>query len=604
MNLDQEEFSKMIKDFGRFVMQVLSGTNEDQKGSLKVNLQAFQNLCESFESLTTNGSKKNASQIEHSDNLNSDKFIEKENKSSDKVACPSKKTVKVPSNSENANSEPEIKVNKRPLEVMHEPEIEEQEVIEIASLHEKETIAIVEISQNSTTLENPDFESQFFNKGMPEKNVGKRPLKSKNEEEYKKKRVKSDPHREIELPDEIWTKILSYVKSVDLFQNVSLVCKRFYNIHRDAVVYLEVKNTVLKKDFQKAIKVLKQCKSVKMFKIEWTERKHCSAKSMMSYMNDIIKQVLVSSPNLKTLKVFLFNNKFGKSSSLDTKTISTFGNRLEYLEIDNNNKKSFIANLQELKTLKVKGLNGSMDIISLSKNCPKLESILFDFKGMWHYENEYLQNFNADAFDKYFFKKAATLKEVSFEYASNDKLLRSINQCQNIVKFKAFWCKITEFGLKRISELPNLKELALHDIKPFNLMEQIQTGIVGNTWSNSEALLSLLPNLNKKKLKCLVLSECLGMYNDIFEELSEQHFPELETLFFGNRQFGFFFENPEMIMSNLIKNCPKLKNIHFKGVFDDNDKLYEYATSKHSNISFKIHKPDCITFTEEYNYWF
>ena len=77
MSLDQETFSKTIKDFGTFVMKVLSGENEDQKKSLKVNLQVFQNLCDSFEMLNTNESKENGSQNEHSENLNSNECTEK-----------------------------------------------------------------------------------------------------------------------------------------------------------------------------------------------------------------------------------------------------------------------------------------------------------------------------------------------------------------------------------------------------------------------------------------------------------------------------------------------------------------------------------------------
>ena len=51
MNFSQEAFSKIVKDFGKFVMQVLSGDNQGQKKLLKVNLKAFQNLCESLEML-------------------------------------------------------------------------------------------------------------------------------------------------------------------------------------------------------------------------------------------------------------------------------------------------------------------------------------------------------------------------------------------------------------------------------------------------------------------------------------------------------------------------------------------------------------------------
>ena len=101
MSLDQETFSKTIKDFGTFVMQVLSGATEDQKKSLKMNLKAFQNLCDSFETLNTNNdSNKNDSQNEHPTTLKLDEIIEKvggekrplekENESSETVNAPPK----------------------------------------------------------------------------------------------------------------------------------------------------------------------------------------------------------------------------------------------------------------------------------------------------------------------------------------------------------------------------------------------------------------------------------------------------------------------------------------------------------------------------------
>ena len=61
MSFNEDDFSKIITNFGTFVMQVLSGTNGKQKKLLKMNLQAFQNLCESLEMLHQNGTKQNES---------------------------------------------------------------------------------------------------------------------------------------------------------------------------------------------------------------------------------------------------------------------------------------------------------------------------------------------------------------------------------------------------------------------------------------------------------------------------------------------------------------------------------------------------------------
>ena len=619
MNLDQETFSKTIKDFGTFVMQVLSGANEDQKKSLKVNLQVFQNLCDSFEMLNTNESKENGSQNEHSENLNSNectekvrsdnKLLEEGNKSSKSINCSSKNQV--PSNSENFNSE----VDKTSIDIMHEPDNsrvtkekmkkeEDDDIFEIIHIEkehvEEETNANkgnVDSSPNNDDSKHSEIKCQYVKKAISETNVGKRPSASKNEADSDKKKVKYDSNRKVELPDEIWMKIMSYLKSIELFQNFSLVSKLFYNIHRSAVKYFEMKCVSNKKDYQKAIKVLLQCKSVKMFKIELSDRRYSNLK--MKYMNEIIKQVLVSFPNLKTLMVYP-THKY-TNPEFDVETIGTFGKKLEHLVIDTYiSCKNFMSNLHELKTLKPKNLNSSKDIISLSENCPKLECIHFYLSDFGRRELD--ENQNA-AFDEFFSKRAPTLKEVSFEYASNDQIFRCISLGHNMERFKAFKCKITNFGLNCISEFANLKELLLHDIKPYTIGEKIQMKNRGlhdkHLPTNYEALIAFSRNMNKNHLKCLVFSECEGFDTSVLKELSMQHFPKLETLIISDQSANIV--KPGEIIKELIKNCPRLKDIQLKGGFANTSRHSLLAIAKDFNIPIKIHNSlGCISFSKNY----
>ena len=67
------------------------------------------------------------------------------------------------------------------------------------------------------------------NEEICEKKVLKRPLAKKHNIGSDVKKVKLD--RKVDLPNEIWMKIMSYMKSIDLFQNVSLVCKHFLLQH-------------------------------------------------------------------------------------------------------------------------------------------------------------------------------------------------------------------------------------------------------------------------------------------------------------------------------------------------------------------------------------
>ena len=68
-----------------------------------------------------------------------------------------------------------------------------------------------------------------------------------------KKNIKLDLEQKVTLPDEVWLKIMSYIKTKDLFQNVALVCKHFHNLTMDgdSVKFLEVTNISNDKLFKK-----------------------------------------------------------------------------------------------------------------------------------------------------------------------------------------------------------------------------------------------------------------------------------------------------------------------------------------------------------------
>ena len=59
-----------------------------------------------------------------------------------------------------------------------------------------------------------------------------------------KKNIKLDLEQKVTLPDEVWLKIMSYIKTKDLYCNVALVCKHFHNLSEDgyALKFLEVTN--------------------------------------------------------------------------------------------------------------------------------------------------------------------------------------------------------------------------------------------------------------------------------------------------------------------------------------------------------------------------
>ena len=233
MTFDEDDFSKTITNFGKFVMQILSGTNGKQKKLLKVNLQAFQNLCESLEMLHQNDFKQSESEITGND-------------------------FEIMSIDDS-----EIKIEKRQLDIRHEAGNIKSDEKSVKIVQEKEVNQIKTAAKNSTNVKHEKVTETPRNvlpnsvgnkKEVPKEVVNKRKVHKRNSKNSKDdKKIKLDPDRKVQLPDEIWMKIMSYLKSTFVFQNVSLVCKRFLKIHRNAVKYLEMKNVGNIKNCKKGV---------------------------------------------------------------------------------------------------------------------------------------------------------------------------------------------------------------------------------------------------------------------------------------------------------------------------------------------------------------
>ena len=80
-------------------------------------------------------------------------------------------------------------------------------------------------------------------------------------ETKKEKKLKIEPARKLELPSEIWLKIMNCLNTKDLMTNFALVCKNFNNFVKD-VKYLQLKN-ITDIRFESALKLLKTTKHLK-----------------------------------------------------------------------------------------------------------------------------------------------------------------------------------------------------------------------------------------------------------------------------------------------------------------------------------------------------
>ena len=91
-----------------------------------------------------------------------------------------------------------------------------------------------------------------------------------------KKNFKMDLPKNIQLPNEIWLKIMNYLKTKDVFGNFALVCKSFNNLTMDhgAIKHIHISNFKTEEDnkrMEKTLQVLKHCHQLRSLSIdEWS----------------------------------------------------------------------------------------------------------------------------------------------------------------------------------------------------------------------------------------------------------------------------------------------------------------------------------------------
>ena len=202
---------------------------------------------------------------------------------------------------------------------------------------------------------------------------------------------KTTKSHDIDLLDEIWRKIFSYLPTNDVLGKVARVCKRFYEITKDPTL---LKSITVKKftdyDHDYIFKVLERSKCLKKLSLIDCDN-----------YKDILSVALKSNSNLKTLILChhksdihpIFNELIVEDELCDDETvrmIATNCRHLDHLYIQmplSHAALKLIASLHQLKTLHIQ--NGrtiiSPDIIDqIAKNYTKLESFHVQFH---HFED-------------------------------------------------------------------------------------------------------------------------------------------------------------------------------------------------------------------------
>ena len=124
----------------------------------------------------------------------------------------------------------------------------------------------------------------------------------------------------VELPDEIWLKIIQNLPTKDLFKNFALSCKKFHNFSEDpfAIKHFQVKNINTLPKFENVKKIIAASKALVGFRIiqqDW------------NFVDELICFTFVSNPRLKNLKI--------ETKTLKAKTINTIvKSNIEVLDLN------------------------------------------------------------------------------------------------------------------------------------------------------------------------------------------------------------------------------------------------------------------------------
>ena len=366
--------------------------------------------------------------------------------------------------------------------------------------------------------------------------------------------------RKIQVPDEIWLRIMKFLNYKDLFMNVSLVSKHFCKLTHDSSI---VKSIHLKKIEDKTMlkhkmEVLKRCRNIR----------HIDITNVDQSTNIQLEQVLKWNPKLKSLNFYVpeRKDKYGctfyetyDEKKLPEKTkemIKKYANQIETLTFDYTfrnllSKEEYLAltNMSNLKCFKVSAESFSLSseevLTPLAFNCKKLECI-----DMWPL---FKLKFVFSAFDNFFQERQNTLKRLSMTYFEllEENIFRNMHMCQNIEQLKLGGCFMTYESFSSISQLSRLKTLKIENI-PSEVLEFANWPALERLWTQTsesdvftvkciKALIS-----NSPKLKSIHFDdpdECNFSDKFLFETCKETNI----CISFGYQRF---FESKSHIKKN------------------------------------------------------
>ena len=406
----------------------------------------------------------------------------------------------------------------------------------------------------------------------------KRKLKINQEISVRAKKVKLDLARKVDLPNELWIKIMNYLKTKDIFSNFALVCKLFHGFTQDlnSIKYFQIENIEMTTSkYESVLKVLSGCTQLIEFSI--SDDKRANSGFVFCCMN----KALESSRKLKSLRAKGFGMLFFSSiANLYGEFQDNIKNNknLEQIEINGLELGSHSWNrISKIKTLKKINFTGD------SRHEQLIQNLADDANQLECFElNEYVSQGDIQsikqAIQNLLYKKEKTLKSIKLNYlpfdASISSQLDNLIVCQNLEEFGgALFCHET----KQLSMLPKLKKLRL---------------LTTDTGGSSNKSKTILHGISLPRLIYLSVQlfddGLLDMeHNECCPILTNSNFPALERLYLSSKGAKATLEFKHF--EDFLDRAPNLKSIQIDEDFNfdiTNEDLFKMIKDRNIFVVF------------------
>ena len=349
----------------------------------------------------------------------------------------------------------------------------------------------------------------------------------------------------MDVPNELWTKVMNYLPTHEIFKNFRLVCKRFDSL-TSGIKYLNGKITDAKMS-DIVLKIVKNSRTIIALDFE-------IVKNWYKFEKNFINEAINSCQRLKSLKIS--GNCELKMDVIEI--LKQFGTQFEHLAFENlNTTQEVLVEIGKLKFLKSLSLK-SLNVKNISQSDQHSEMMVGIFQNLITYATQLESiDFEFDSYDPEVTKRYDQLIK------EKKDILRKIglNWTTRVVDCRR------EFGPQCVSYeiinlCTNLEELSgkLHLNEFQNIktrLKRLSTGEIRNSVD-----FGMFAKLIRTNLEHI---EIVKMQERWFAYFAQLKFPALRYLMI---QFENYSDNQisnEEDVKTLVKNSPNLKAINFTG---------------------------------------